>query len=318
MLIKVRKATLPTEEPTEAPSTAAPSTAAPTPLSCETGEILVTASLEYSSDNSDSMEEVEISLIDTVADEKIDFVLDSITTSFSKCVDNRLLTLVVEGDGSKYELKIQSDNAKENTLSLADYNNNYYYHPAVGIIQETTMITCEIPAESLSEVMVLRIVNGSCVHEGKMVDGTPDFSGPTLDFNELTNLIYLSIEDDNQFQAQNTFDLTGLQYLEGVKIGQNCFNYEKNTTPKSKFNKRTFQIKNCPKLSEIQIGSYSFSDFSGGFTLSELIVLRNLYIGEIKKPSFNFYRSQSFSLKSNFAFMLLVIRPSLSANGVVW
>ena len=263
----------------------------------------MTASLVFSGENTDFMEEVEVSLIDTLTGLGVDFSLDSITTSFSKCMDNRLLTVIVDGDGSKYNLIIQSDNVPEDMLSLSGYNDNYYYHPSVGIIQETIMSDSCILSETGSDVRVLRIKEASCQLSGYMDESNnPHFEGTvSLNLNSLSNLIYLIVEDNNQFQNLNTFELSGLQQLEGVKIGRNCFNYEKDTTPKKRYN-RKFRITNCPKLTEIQIGNYSFSDFTGEFTLSDLNALTKLTIGEVGKASFNFYRAQSFVVKSTFCF----------------
>ena len=309
---------LPTEEPTDAPTTAAPTTAAPTvgptPYSCEEGTVLVSASLVSSGDNTDISSDARVTFFYSVDESETDIILDSLTPYNWKCIESKLLTLVVEGDLSNYKLKISSSSTPEEELDLNTYNNNYYYHPSVGWIQETTMISCELPTDMKAEVRVLRITSGACSHPGSLDESfNPHFDGTPIDFSEFTNLIYLNVEDDNQFQAQNEFELTGLNYLEGVKIGQNCFNYQKSTTPKKRYNKRVFSITNCPKLTEISIGNYSFSDFSGGFTLNSLPSLVNLYIGQLGKPSFNFYRASNFRLQCTLESIVIRCRFGFSA-----
>ena len=261
----------------------------------------MSALLESNDGSEEISSDLRVSLIYTMDESDTDLTLDSYLKFNWKCVEDKLMTFVVEGDVGNYKLTIKSTKAEEDTLLLNEYNNNYYYHPSVGIIQETTMTDC-ILSETGSDVRVLRIKEGSCILEGDL-DGeyNPNFQGEiSLNLNDLSNLIYLIVEDNNQFQTLNTFDLTGLQYLEGVKIGRNCFNYQKNTTPKKRYGARKFRITNCPRLTEIHIGNYSFSDFSGEFTLSGLNSLTSLYIGQLAKPSFNFYRAKNFYLLSTF------------------
>ena len=249
-----------------------------------------------------------------------DLILDSLTNFNWKCVESKLMTIVTEGDVSNYKLTIKSSLAQEEVLSLSLHNDNYYYHPSVGIIQETTMLGCTLSPDLGADVRVLRVPPDSCVLSGDLdEDYNPAFTGTiSLNFEVLSNLIYLNVEDGNQFQTFDTFELSGLNQLEGVKIGQNCFNYQKDTTPKKRYNYRKFVISSCPKLTEIHIGNYSFSDFTGEFTLSELNALTTLYIGQMAKPSFNFYRAKSFYLTSTFILLLLKIRPPGSRIRGAW
>ena len=56
------------------------------------------------------------------------------------------------------------------------------------------------------------------------------------------------------------------------------------------------EILNCDELKSIEIGSYSFSDYGGGFELKNLPKLSTIKIGEIGIISFNFW-SSSFVIK---------------------
>ena len=59
---------------------------------------------------------------------------------------------------------------------------------------------------------------------------------------------------------------------------------------------KTFEISNCEKLESIEIGQYSFSDYSGKFELRNIPFLKSLKIGIINKESINCYYG-AFSLK---------------------
>lgn len=59
---------------------------------------------------------------------------------------------------------------------------------------------------------------------------------------------------------------------------------------------RSFHIVNCSQLKSVDIGSGSFSIYSGEFELKNLDSLSYLTIGEIGSDSFNFY-SSSFVLR---------------------
>ena len=55
--------------------------------------------------------------------------------------------------------------------------------------------------------------------------------------------------------------LDGKQSLERVEIGENCFTHFINQWPKLVYFERGFYLKKCPKVRELIIGSYSFSDY---------------------------------------------------------
>ena len=70
----------------------------------------------------------------------------------------------------------------------------------------------------------------------------------------------------------------------------NSFTKEKNGEVAYNPN-RSFVILNCDELESIEIGSFSFSDYGGGFELRNLPKLYSIKIGEIGSRSYNFFYS---------------------------
>ena len=96
------------------------------------------------------------------------------------------------------------------------------------------------------------------------------------------------------FGKVRVFELNGLDELESVVIGKECFTYAK-TYDDIQNSKRTdgdYRIMNCPKLKSIQIGKYSFLDYHS-FELNNLPSLQFIDIGW-----YCFYHAPSFSLTS--------------------
>ena len=79
-----------------------------------------------------------------------------------------------------------------------------------------------------------------------------------------------------------------------MKIGDNSFT--KNKSNKGSDSSHSFSILNCIELESIEIGSFSFCDYGGGFELRNLPKLSTIKIGEIDSWSFDFYYS-SFVIK---------------------
>ena len=97
---------------------------------------------------------------------------------------------------------------------------------------------------------------------------------------------------NNTFRRVREFELNGLKELESVVIGQKSFTYAKTDSAVSS-SKRTdgsYRILNCPKLTSIQIGDYSFSDYHS-IDLHNLPSLESIDIGKS-----GFYNTPSFSL----------------------
>ena len=99
---------------------------------------------------------------------------------------------------------------------------------------------------------------------------------------------------DECFSHVQRFILANLQTLTTIKIGTNSFTKKLNGWEENK--SRSFKISNCPNLTSITIGQYSFSDYGGEFELEGLPRLESLYIGVFDKESWNFSCS-SFVLR---------------------
>ena len=117
----------------------------------------------------------------------------------------------------------------------------------------------------------------------------------------------------DSFCSVNEFVIDGLNELKTLKIGSNSFTLLKSN---DKWNddiannrNRSFFISNCIELKSIEIGSYSFSDYGGGFELKNLPKLSTIKIGEIGSTSRNFYY-YSFVIKGIIDMILLMNRSS--------
>ena len=82
--------------------------------------------------------------------------------------------------------------------------------------------------------------------------------------------------------------------MKSIKIGTNSFTKKKNSNGDD--TSRSFHLLNCAELKSIEIGLFSFSDYSGGFELFNLPKLESIKIGEIGSDSSNFF-SSSFEIK---------------------
>ena len=105
----------------------------------------------------------------------------------------------------------------------------------------------------------------------------------------------------------NEFIINGLNELKSLIIGNNSFTKEKNSYGDDP--SRSFHILNCAELESIEIGSYSFSDYGGGFELKNLPKLSTISIGRIGNWTFNFYYS-SFVIQGIIELILLMNRSS--------
>ena len=116
----------------------------------------------------------------------------------------------------------------------------------------------------------------------------------SLNLNEYKLLKSIEIGDDC-FRSANGFVINGLNELKSLKIGKNSFTFLKSgeewTKNVANSGNRSFSISNCVELESIEIGSYSFSDYGGGFELKNLPKLTT-----IKIDSHNFCYS-SFEIR---------------------
>ena len=133
----------------------------------------------------------------------------------------------------------------------------------------------------------------------------------SLNLNEYRYLKSIEIGDDC-FENVDLFNIDGLNELKSLKIGSRSFTHLKSGNwddgIANNLN-RSFSILNCIELESIEIGSYSFSDYGGGFELKNLPKLSTIKIGEIGSDSSNFFYS-SFEIKGIIDMILLMNRSS--------
>ena len=106
--------------------------------------------------------------------------------------------------------------------------------------------------------------------------------------NELTELNFSScgfsqlksITIGNEcFKFVRTFLLDGLDQLESVKVGESCFRYGLHKEEDDDPEDGLFQITNCPKLCDLEIGYQSFDDYRS-FVLSNVESLTSIKFGD--------------------------------------
>ena len=94
----------------------------------------------------------------------------------------------------------------------------------------------------------------------------------------------------------NEVKFIGLNELERVVIGRNCFTKKKNSYDNDP--NRHFYLKNCERLRELKIGCYSFSDYSV-CEIENVPSLEVIEMGELNEWSYIF-DSAPLELKSGF------------------
>ena len=117
--------------------------------------------------------------------------------------------------------------------------------------------------------------------------------GMTLKLDGLSGLEVFEVGDEC-FANVKELKLIGMNMLERVMIGENSFTKEKNNWGDD--SERHFYLKNCPKVKELRVGRYSFSDYSV-IEIENVDRLEVIEIGELSDASYNFY-SASLRLRS--------------------
>ena len=121
-----------------------------------------------------------------------------------------------------------------------------------------------------------------------------DWGLSVLDLSRFVNLRELKVGDEC-FENVNEVKLIGLNRLESVVIGKNCFTRNKNDY--RYIPDRHFYLKNCERLRELNIGCYSFSDYSV-CEIENVPSLEVIEMGKLNEYSHNFYHA-SLELKSD-------------------
>ena len=91
-----------------------------------------------------------------------------------------------------------------------------------------------------------------------------------------------------------TVKVVGMSELESVVVGENSCTKDKNSYSYESSNH--FYLRNCPKLKELKIGRYSFSDYTMCI-VSGVPSLEVIEMGDLNENSYNFVYA-SLELKS--------------------
>ena len=115
-----------------------------------------------------------------------------------------------------------------------------------------------------------------------------------LDLSRFVNLQEFRVRD-NCFENVNEVKLIGMNELERVVIGMNCFTKQKNSGNNDP--NRHFYLKDCERLKELKMGRYSFSDYSV-CEIEHLPSLEVIEMGDLNERCYNYYCA-SLELKSD-------------------
>ena len=104
--------------------------------------------------------------------------------------------------------------------------------------------------------------------------GFEDYESGHITFSNNSFYLLKSITIGNGcFTNVREFAIDGLEGLESVKIGENCFRISDNER-----NDGICRITNCPNLRQLEIGYWSFIDFKS-FELSNLNSIQSIKFG---------------------------------------
>ena len=109
---------------------------------------------------------------------------------------------------------------------------------------------------------------------------------------DMPRLRQIKIESNSLQQVRN-FIVEGLERLECVKVGDNCFRINQHWNWKNERADGLCKIKNCPRLRDVILGNDSFCDFKT-FELCEVDALQSIDFGKEC-----FHHSSQCILKSN-------------------
>ena len=99
---------------------------------------------------------------------------------------------------------------------------------------------------------------------------------------------------DECFANVNEVDLEGLSGLKRMVVGMNSFTLKKNGYGNDPT--RGFSLRNCTALTTLEVGRFSFSDYST-YVIEGVNALEAIELGDLNEKSYNFYAA-SLELKS--------------------
>ena len=117
-----------------------------------------------------------------------------------------------------------------------------------------------------------------------------------LDLSFMSKLRVLQVGDDC-FRFVKEVKLIGLNQLERVVIGWNCFTKEKSNLPCQVKSNSHFELKDCERLRELKIGCYSFNNYAV-CEIENLPSLEVIVMGHLNKDSYCLFYA-SLELKSD-------------------
>ena len=167
-----------------------------------------------------------------------------------------------------------------NAGELANHPNLIPHTPTANVFNVNDL-------NALSSTVTEIIVENRCCRD-------PSFT--VLDLTRFTNVRRIVIGHD-AFMYVEEVKLIGLSELESGEIGMNSFTEYKNGAATSATSiSGYFHLKNCPKLKSLEMGRYSFSDYSV-IEIENVDALEVIEMGELNEESNNFY-SASLQLSS--------------------
>ena len=104
-----------------------------------------------------------------------------------------------------------------------------------------------------------------------LASNTPSFT--KLDLFPFVHLRQFEV-GDNSFVYVKEVKMIGLEWLESVVIGENCFTKEESRSPT-----RLLYLKDCERLRELRIGDHSFENNSS-WVIVNLPSLEEIEVGE--------------------------------------
>ena len=99
-----------------------------------------------------------------------------------------------------------------------------------------------------------------------------------LDLSRFPHLQSLEVGNDAFFLVSE-LNLVGLNELETIVVGKRSFKAVSGDHPKSLVPGRQLQLKDCPKLKTVRIGSQSFADYSA-CEIENVNALETIVVGE--------------------------------------
>ena len=157
---------------------------------------------------------------------------------------------------------------------------------AAVMARRRAVISCKRDWDCVDKrVGMIEVSDGCCNEEGLT----------ELDLSGFVNLRELKVGNEC-FENVKEVKMAGLNELESVVIGMNSFTQYKNSWGNDP--SRHFYLKNCPKLKSLNMGRYSFSDYTV-IEIENVDALEVIEMGDLNEMSLNF-RYASLELKSVF------------------